>query len=123
MQHPRNRAWRRFKNTVNQHKGMGTGELFKPEKNWKQVYLRSEKLNRAKQLGFEYPRKNVTKQALEEQYCKTENTHLLFICSRNQWRSPTAQNLWRRSSCYDALSAGTSPKAKKTVSTTGIQSE
>lgn len=72
MQHPRNRAWRRFKNTVNQHKGMGTGELFKPEKNWKQVYLRSEKLNRAKQLGFEYPRKNVTKQALEEQYCETE---------------------------------------------------
>ena len=52
---------------------------------------------------------------------KRNNTHLLFICSRNQWRSPTAENLWRRSSCYDARSAGTSPKAKKTVSATDIQ--
>lgn len=29
---------------------------YKPPKNWKHVYLRSEKLRRAKQLGFQYPR-------------------------------------------------------------------
>ncbi len=44
---------------------MGTETSWKPEKKWKMVYLRSEKLARAKQLGFEYPRKNITNQALE----------------------------------------------------------
>ncbi|MDM7860994.1 phosphotyrosine protein phosphatase [Alteromonas sp. ASW11-36] len=50
-----------------------------------------------------------------------KRTNLLFICSRNQWRSPTAESLWRRSDLYDARSAGTSPKAKKTVSAKDIQ--
>ena len=52
---------------------------------------------------------------------KRNTTNLLFICSRNQWRSPTAENLWRRSHQYDARSAGTSPKAKKTVGPKDIQ--
>ncbi len=56
MFHTRDRAWRRFKNHVNHNKGMGSKDLWKPEKNWKMVYLRSEKLSRAKQLGFPYPR-------------------------------------------------------------------
>lgn len=42
--------------------------------------------------------------------------NLLFICSRNQWRSPTAEQLWRKSPEHNARSAGTSPKARKTVS-------
>ncbi len=41
--------------------------------------------------------------------------NLLFICSRNQWRSPTAEQLWRKSPEHNARSAGTSPKARKTV--------
>ncbi|MGH1350310.1 MAG: low molecular weight protein tyrosine phosphatase family protein [Methyloligellaceae bacterium] len=41
--------------------------------------------------------------------------NLLFICSRNQWRSPTAEQLWRKSPEHNARSAGTSPKAKRTV--------
>nr|WP_286829098.1 hypothetical protein [Kordiimonas sp. UBA4487] len=41
---------------------------------------------------------------------------LLFICSRNQWRSPTAENIWRRRDGFEARSAGTSPRARKTVS-------
>lgn len=36
----------------------------KPPKNWKHVYLRSEKFRRAKQLGIEYPRKS-TRQMLD----------------------------------------------------------
>ena len=36
---------------------MGSDELWKPEKKWKRMYLRREKLARAKQLGIEYPRK------------------------------------------------------------------
>mgnify|MGYP000055551893 CR=1 FL=1 len=61
----RNRCWRRFKNKINRSKGMGCDELFKPEKKWKMVYTRSEKLSRAKQLGFEYPRKKIEVLAYE----------------------------------------------------------
>ncbi|PXF29228.1 phosphotyrosine protein phosphatase [Pokkaliibacter plantistimulans] len=45
---------------------------------------------------------------------------LLFICSRNQWRSPTAEQLWRRRSGYEVRSAGTSPKARRTVSASDV---
>ena len=37
---------------------------------------------------------------------------LLFICSRNQWRSPTAAALFKHSQSYIAKSAGTSDKAR-----------
>ena len=37
---------------------------------------------------------------------------LLFICSRNQWRSPTAAALFKHSQSYVAKSAGTSDKAR-----------
>ncbi len=47
--------------------------------------------------------------------------HLLFICSRNQWRSPTAENLWKNHNDYCTRSAGTSPNAKKTVSSMDIR--
>ena len=47
--------------------------------------------------------------------------NLLFICSRNQWRSPTAEAIWRKHPEFNAKSAGTSPKAKKTVSQDDIR--
>ena len=50
-----------------------------------------------------------------------EKTNLLFICSRNQWRSPTAEQVWRKHPNFNARSAGTSPKAKKTVSVADIR--
>jgi predicted protein tyrosine phosphatase len=37
---------------------------------------------------------------------------LLFVCSRNQWRSPTAAALFKNSDRYVAKSAGTSDKAR-----------
>lgn len=46
---------------------------------------------------------------------------LLFICSRNQWRSPTAETIWRKYPNIQARSAGTSPRARKTVSAQDIQ--
>jgi predicted protein tyrosine phosphatase len=46
--------------------------------------------------------------------------HLLFICSRNQWRSPTAEQVFRRQPCIEARSAGTSPKARRTVSLSDV---
>ncbi len=46
--------------------------------------------------------------------------NLLFICSRNQWRSPTAELVYRQKG-FSARSAGTSPNAKRTVSAADIQ--
>ena len=40
--------------------------------------------------------------------------NLLFICSRNQWRSPTAEHLFR-SDQYRTRSAGTEPSARVRV--------
>lgn len=41
---------------------------------------------------------------------------LLFVCSRNRWRSPTAERVFRDREGVDARSAGTSPKAKRRIS-------
>ncbi|WP_454907732.1 low molecular weight protein tyrosine phosphatase family protein [Variovorax gossypii] len=47
--------------------------------------------------------------------------NVLFICSRNQWRSPTAEQIWRRHPLISARSAGTSPNARHTVSADDIE--
>lgn len=41
--------------------------------------------------------------------------NVLFVCSRNQWRSPTAEKIWRRHPALNVRSAGTSPSARHTV--------
>ena len=46
--------------------------------------------------------------------------NVLFICSRNQWRSPTAEQMWRKHPAVAARSAGTSPNARHTVSADDI---
>jgi len=38
--------------------------------------------------------------------------NLLFICSKNQWRSPTAELLFKNNPVHSARSAGTSDKAR-----------
>lgn len=38
--------------------------------------------------------------------------NLLFICSKNQWRSPTAEGLFKNHPVHKARSAGTSDKAR-----------
>lgn len=52
---------------------------------------------------------------------KTERTKVLFICSRNQWRSPTAEQHWRKHPKLLTRSAGTSPNARHTVSVDDIR--
>lgn len=49
----------------------------------------------------------------------TDLPKLLFICSRNQWRSPTAEKVFQQKG-FNARSAGTSPNAKRTVSVKDI---
>ena len=43
-------------------------------------------------------------------------SNLLFICSKNQWRSPTAELLFKDHPVHEARSAGTSDKARIRIS-------
>lgn len=86
------------------------------EKRWKDVYTRSEKLARAKQLGFEYPVGRAGDEAERDEALRREPLRVLFVCSRNQWRSPTAEEVWRRHPYVEARSAGTSRNARRGVS-------
>ena len=47
--------------------------------------------------------------------------NVLFICSRNQWRSPTGEQVWRRHPRVCARSAGTSPSARHPVSASDLE--
>lgn len=38
--------------------------------------------------------------------------NLLFVCSRNQWRSPTAEAIFKNHPVYNARSAGTASNAR-----------
>lgn len=92
----------------------------KREKNWKHLYLRSAKLARAKQLGIEDPRKPEALQP-EEVAEDDDQLNVLFICSRNQWRSPTAEKVWRNHPLLCVRSAGTSSNARHHVSEDDLQ--
>lgn len=48
-------------------------------------------------------------------------TNLLFVCSRNQWRSPTGEAIWRRRPGFSTRSAGTSPNARKPIGPADIR--
>lgn len=50
----------------------------------------------------------------------TAQTNALFICSRNQWRSPTAEQVWRKHPALAVRSAGTSPNARHSVSSNDL---
>jgi predicted protein tyrosine phosphatase len=39
-------------------------------------------------------------------------TNVLFLCSRNQWRSPTAEQIYINHPSISAKSAGTEPSAR-----------
>ena len=123
MEEKRNKGSRRFHNSKKKkNENDILADTWKPEKNWKMVYLRSEKLKRASQLGNTYPRKTLN-QVLDEEIpiSKVERKNILFVCSRNQWRSPTAETVWKNSQKINVRSAGTSPKARKTISVSDIQ--
>ncbi|ADB40952.1 low molecular weight protein tyrosine phosphatase family protein [Spirosoma linguale] len=38
--------------------------------------------------------------------------NVLFVCSRNQWRSPTAETIYKRHPIHNVKSAGTEPSAR-----------
>ncbi len=42
--------------------------------------------------------------------------NFLFVCSKNKWRSPTAETIYRNDSRINVRSAGTSSSAKRRIS-------
>ncbi len=46
---------------------------------------------------------------------------ILFVCGRNQWRSPTAERTYRNDPRVEARSAGVSDKSRHTISRTDIE--
>jgi predicted protein tyrosine phosphatase len=67
-------------------------------------------------LGIEYP--STAESVLESARAAIGGTrcNVLFVCSRNQWRSPTAEKIWRKNPNLSVRSAGTSPNARRHVS-------
>lgn len=121
----RDRSWRRSKaRKYSLHENRNVEREVRPEKNWKNLYLRSVKLKRAAQLGQPYPRKTFD-QILDEEMTggqwKNEKINVLFVCSRNQWRSPTAEKIWSNHPGINARSAGTSPRARRTLTKEDIK--
>ena len=49
-----------------------------------------------------------------------ERLNVLFVCSRNQWRSPTGEQVWRRHPRVNSRSAGTSAGARRVVSSADL---
>lgn len=44
-----------------------------------------------------------------------EPVRILFVCARNQWRSPTAEAIYRRDGRVKVRSAGVASSARRTV--------
>jgi predicted protein tyrosine phosphatase len=85
------------------------------EKKWRHLYTRSVKLRRAQQLGFEYPRLN------EREQLETEILNVLFVCSMNKWRSPTAEKIYSNHPLLNVRSAGTSSDARRRITVGDIR--
>lgn len=46
--------------------------------------------------------------------------NLLFVCSRNQWRSPTAETIYRNHPGINVRSAGTSTSARRRINASDL---
>lgn len=51
---------------------------------------------------------------------KDGKINVLFVCSRNQWRSPTGETLFRKHPGVNVRSAGTSAQAKRRVTANDV---
>jgi len=60
MDELRGRAWRRSKSRCKSRKNSAQSEeTSSSEKNWKLMYMRSDKLRRSRKLGTEYPKRTI----------------------------------------------------------------
>lgn len=85
------------------------------EKKWKNLYFRSNKIRRAQQLGHDQPHKTSRHRA------DHEPVNLLFVCSKNQWRSPTGEKIYRDHPLVNVRSAGTASSARHQITLADIK--
>lgn len=117
MPHIRNRNWRREKARLNKtstHTSPSRNGW--PPKKWKHQYLRSTKLHRARQIGKIWPRKEWITLMKDSASIK-----ILFVCSKNQWRSPTGETVFGKIEGVSTKSAGTSKSAKHKINVQDIR--
>lgn len=114
----RTRDWRRANARVRgrTRKKDPLRKISVPEKKWHLLYTRSVKLARARQVGKIWPCQE-WKNLLNDSVM----TNVLFICSMNQWRSPTAEKVFQKEHGIAVRSAGTARGAKRTVSVQDIR--
>ena len=116
MSHPNTRAMRRVLARRYADNKLRLEPRRFAQKNWKLVYLRSNKLKRARQIGKIWPHKEWNALMAD-----VTLTHVLFICSRNQWRSPTGERVFARRQGLSTRSAGTSRNARRKVNINDIR--
>ena len=116
MSPKRDRAWRRAQKSRvggdphgQRTRGFRYGDPY--PKRWNEICFRHNKLHRARQLGLIWPAKEWLKFMAD-----TGTLHVLFVCSKNQWRSPTGERIWKGVAGVETRSAGTSRSAKRQIS-------
>ena len=120
MAHQRDRAWRRARAAQSReqkstairtrdHAGIKS-------KRWYEVYWRRNKLKRAQQTGRIWPMKE-----WDSLMSDAQPVRLLFVCSKNQWRSPTGERMFAGRSGFQARSAGTARSAVHQITMKDIQ--
>jgi len=82
------------------------------QKRWENIYLRKKKMLRVQKTGRIWPH---PKAQWDRLLAETGPLNVLFICSRNKWRSPTGEAVFRKMPGVAARSAGTSSNARRTV--------
>lgn len=78
------------------------------DEHWKQRFLRSLKTVREEPLS-------------DPSSTDDGPLRVLFVCSRNRWRSPTAERIWRSHPKLSVRSAGVSPNARRPVTESDLQ--
>lgn len=113
----RSRAWRRAqarKHGTRTH--AAEPRACWQEKPWRLLYFRSAKLKRAQQLGRYWPHRE-----WESLLHDADPIKVLFVCSKNQWRSPTGEAVFRDDPGVSVRSAGTASSARHTISVADIR--
>lgn len=86
------------------------------QKKWKLIFRRANKLRRAQKTGKIWPHREWEKLMADAKPCR-----ILFICSRNQLRSPTGEAVFGEMSGIETRSAGTARDARHQVNMADIR--
>ena len=84
-------------------------------KKWRNLNARNVKVRRAPSFGFQSPKLSAQERR------EIEVLRVLFVCSMNKWRSPTAEHIFRKHPLLECRSAGTSRKARRTIQFSDIR--